>query len=118
MSAYVDGYVFPIPSNKLSEYKQLAERVALIWKEHGALDYREYVADDLHLDGTRSFDELMNSDETETIIFGYVTFASRSARDLANQSVPNDPRVSEIINSTNTGFDVSRMFYGGFKSLV
>ncbi len=118
MAHYVDGFVFPISRGRLSEYKRLAEAVAKIWKEHGALDYCEYVGDDLKLEGTRSFTDLLATTEDETIVFGWVVFDSREARDLANEKVAADPRMADLMESSNSGFDARRMAYGGFQSLV
>ena len=118
MADYIDGFVLPVPRDRLNEYKRLAEAVAEIWKEHGALDYREYVGDDLKLEGTRSFTDLVAATEDETIVFGWVVFDSREARDLANEKVAADPRMSELVASSNSGFDATRMAYGGFQSLV
>ncbi len=118
MAHYIDGFVLPIPRDCLDEYKRLVEAVAEIWKEHGALDYREYVGDDLMLEGTRSFTDLVAATEGETIVFGWVEFHSREARDLANEKVAADPRMMDIFNSSNSGFDAKRMAYGGFQPFV
>jgi uncharacterized protein YbaA (DUF1428 family) len=118
MAHYIDGFVFPIQRDRVDEYKLLAEAVAEIWKEHGALDYWEYVGDDLYLEGTRSFTDLVAATEDETIVFGWVVFDSREARDLANAKVAADPRMADLIGSSNSGFDAKRMAYGGFQSLV
>lgn len=118
MADYIDGFVLPVPRDRLMEYKRLAEAVAEIWKEHGARDYREYIGDDLRLDGTRSFPELVATTEDEVIVFGWVVFDSREARDLANKKVAADPRMTDLVASSNSGFDASRMAYGGFRSLV
>ena len=122
MTNYIDGFVFPVPRARLNEYKRVAEAVAEIWKEHGALDYREYGGDDLKLEGTRSFTDLVSATNEETIVFGWVTFESREARDLANEKVVADPRMAELINPlidpANPVFDAKRMAYGGFQSLV
>jgi uncharacterized protein YbaA (DUF1428 family) len=118
MAHYIDGFVLPIPRNRLNEYKRVVEAVAEIWKEHGALDYREFVGDDLNLEGTLSFTDLVAATEEETIVFGWVVFDSREARDLANEKVAVDPRMADLIDSSNSGFDAKRMAYGGFQSLV
>ena len=117
-AAYIDGFVHPIPSRCLDDYRRLVHAVAKIWKEHGALDYQEYVGDDLTLEGTRSFVDLTNAEGEEIIVFGWVTFASREARDLANEKVAADPRVAELVESSHSGFDASRMAYGGFRPLL
>lgn len=118
MSMYIDGFVHPIPRDRLDEYTTLVKEVAAVWKEHGALDYREYVGDDLHLDGTRSFVELMEAKNDEVILFGWVVFASREERDLANAKVAADPRMEKLMGESDTGFDAQRMAYGGFQSLI
>ena len=118
MVPYVDGFVFPIQRAHLSEYQQLAGAVAEIWKEHGALDYQEFLGDDLALEGTRSFLELTNAAEDEVVVFGWVSFPSKEARDVANARVASDPRVADLVASSDSGFDASRMVFGGFASFV
>ena len=118
MANYIDGFVLPVPLDRLNEYKRIVEVVAEIWKEHGALDYCEYVGDDLNLEGTRSFTDLVAATEDEAIVFGWVVFDSREARDLANERVAADPRMADLIDSSDSGFDAKRMAYGGFRSLV
>ncbi len=118
MAHYIDGFILPISRDRLDDYKHLVETVAEIWKEHGALDYREYVGDDLILEGTRSFTDLIATNGGEAIVFGWVEFSSREARDLANEKVATDPRMVDLMNSSNSGFDAERMAYGGFRSFV
>ena len=122
MANYIDGFVLPIPRDRLNEYKRVVEAVAEIWKEHGALDYWEYVGDDLNPQGTRSFTDLVAATEDETIVFGWVVFDSREARDLANERVLADPRMADLIDPlidpSSPVFDAKRMAYGGFQSLV
>jgi len=118
MSHYVDGFVHPVPRDQLEEYKDLAGKVAEIWKEHGALDYWESVGDDMHLEGTRSFTDVVNASENECILFGWVIFTSREARDLANEKVAADPRMAELMAAADVGFDAERMAYGGFQTFV
>lgn len=118
MANYVDGFVLPISLDRLDDYRRLVEAVGAIWKEHGALDYREYVGDDLVLEGTRSFTNAAAATNDEAIVFGWVEFESREARDLANEKVAADPRVADLMSSSDSGFDAERMVYGGFKSLV
>ena len=122
MANYIDGFVLPVPRIHLDEYKRVAEMVAKIWKEYGALAYFEYVGEDLELEGTRSFIELTDAKEDEAIIFGWVVFDSRETRDLANKQAPNDPRMSDLIapltDPSRLVFDATRMVYGGFQPLV
>ena len=100
----------------------MAEAVAQIYKEHGALDYLEYVGDDMNREGTRSFPDLAVASEDETIVFGWVVFKSREARDLVNKKVEADPRMEDLIapliDPSNPIFDANRMAYGGFQSFV
>ena len=118
MAPYIDGFVHPVPRARLDEYKRLAVAVAQVWKEHGALDYCEHVGDDLKLEGTRSFIDLVAATEEEAIVFGWVVFDSREARDLANEKVAADTRMADLIESSNSGFDAKRMAYGGFESFA
>ena len=122
MTNYIDGFVLPVPRIHLNEYKSVAEKVAEIWKEYGALAYFEYVGEDLKLEGTRSFIEVVDLKEDELIVFGWVLFPSRETRDLANKQVPNDPRMAELVapltNPKRLIFDAGRMVYGGFQPLV
>jgi uncharacterized protein YbaA (DUF1428 family) len=115
---YIDGFVLPVPRNRLDEYRRVVEAAAEIWKEYGALEYREYIGDDLILEGTRSFTDVVAATDGEAIVFGWVVFESREARDSANEKVAADPRMAELIDSSNSGFDAKRMAYGGFQSFV
>ncbi|XWN38687.1 MAG: DUF1428 domain-containing protein [Balneola sp.] len=122
MANYIDGFVLPIPKKHLNEYREVAGKVAEVWKEYGALGYFEYVGDDLKLEGTRSFSELVNANEDEAIIFGWVVFPSREIRDRANEQVPTDSRMNDLVapltDPSRMIFDAERMVYGGFKPLV
>ena len=118
MADYIDGFVLPVSRDRLHEYRRLVNSVAQIWKEHGALDYKEFVGDDLMLEGTRSFTDVVGATEGEVIAFGWVAFESREARDLANQRVAADPRIADLVNSSSSDFDARRMAYGGFRSFV
>ena len=121
-SGYIDGFVFPIPKADLDEYRQIAAQVAAIWREYGALAYCEFVGDDLNLEGTRSFMEAVEAKDDEVIVFGWVVFPSKAVRDSANEQVPMDSRMSELVaplvQSPRMIFDASRMVYGGFRPLV
>ncbi|NER17577.1 DUF1428 domain-containing protein [Spongiivirga citrea] len=122
MENYIDGFVFPVPKIHLNEYKSVAEKVAEIWKEYGAVAYYEYVGEDLTLTGTRSFVEIVDAKEDEAIVFGWVLFPSKEIRDVANKQVPNDARIAELVaplsNPKRLIFNAERMIYGGFQSLV
>ena len=122
MENYIDGFVLPVPQIYLNEYKSVAEKVAEIWKEYGALAYFEYVGEDLKLEGTRSFTELADLKEDEIIVFGWVVFPSKEIRDRANKQVPADSRMTELVapltDPKRLIFDAERMVYGGFQPLV
>ena len=119
---YVDGFVFPIARNRLGEYARVAEAVARIYKEHGALDYVEYVGDDMTREGTRPFPELLSASEEETIVFGWIAYDSRATRDLVNEKVESDPRMEELVaplmDPSALVFDATRMAFGGFRRLI
>ncbi len=118
MSLYVDGFVLPVPRARVDDYKRVAEAAAEIWKEHGALEYWECLGDDLNGEGMTSFPNLVKASEDETVVFAWVVFESREARDAANEKIMSDPRMSTLIDPENPIFDSARMAYGGFKSLV
>ena len=118
MSHYIDGFVHPIPHDRLDDYKFLVSAIADIWREYGAIDYWECIGDDLHLEGTRSFVDVIDATKDEAILFGWIIFDSREARDLANEKVASDPRMEKLMASTNSGFDARRMAYGGFQPFV
>ena len=122
MPRYIDGFVLPIPKDELSTYQAVAEQVAAIWREHGALDYFEWVGDDLLTKGTPSFVTTSGAKEDEKVVFGWAVFESREARDLANERVAADPRMAQLVEpltkSPKPIFDPTRMAYGGFRSLV
>ncbi|NCP22478.1 MAG: DUF1428 domain-containing protein [Flavobacteriales bacterium] len=122
MANYIDGFVLPVPRTSLNEYKSVAEKVAEIWKEYGALAYFENVGEDLKLEGTRSFIEVVDLKEDEVIVFGWVVFPSKKIRDRANKQVPADSRMTELVAQLTDPkkliFDAKRMVYGGFQPLV
>ena len=122
MAHYIDGFVLPVPRIHVDEYKSVAEKVAEIWKEYGALEYFEYIGEDLKLEGTRSFIEAVDLKEDEVVVFGWVLFPSKEIRESANKQVPNDPRMIELVTplteSSKLIFDARRMVYGGFQPLV
>ncbi len=118
MARYIDGFVHPIPRSKLAAYQRLALAVAEIWKKHGALEYWEAVGDDLDIADTASFTDLVDATENEAVLFGWVLFESRQARDVANNKVAADPQMQTLMASIDVGFNAKRMAYGGFRPLV
>jgi uncharacterized protein YbaA (DUF1428 family) len=113
--AYIDGYVIPVPRKNLAAYRRVAARSGKVWREHGALEYKECVAD--HLE-TGPFTALVRPKRGETIVFSFVVFKSRAHRDRVNARVIKDPRLADLIRPGAMPFDAKRMAYGGFKVLV
>ena len=118
MSQYVDGFVLPLPKNKIEEYSRLAEKAAEIWKEHGALDYWECIGDDLEAKDMVPFTQLARAGPDETVVFSWVVYESREHRDQVNAKIMADPRVKEMCDPNDQPFDCKRMAYGGFRTLV
>jgi uncharacterized protein YbaA (DUF1428 family) len=114
---YVDGYLLPVPRKKLQIYRKIAQQAGKIWREHGALEYRECSGDDLQTKFGIAFPKLMKIKPGETVIFAWVVFKSRAHRDRVNAKVMKDPRMHDI-GPKEMPFDCNRMAYGGFKTLV
>jgi uncharacterized protein YbaA (DUF1428 family) len=117
MARYVDGYVLPVPKKKVEAYRRLAREAAKIWREHGALEYRECVGDDLKVKWGAPFPRVVRAKPGETVVFAWVVFKSRAHRDSVNAKVMKDPRIANM-DPKSMPFDVKRMVYGGFKVLV
>lgn len=115
---YVDGYVIPIPKKNLSVYRKIAQKAGKIWREHGALEYRECVGEDLNVKWGVPFTKTLKTKSSETVIFSYIVFKSRAHRDSVNAKVMKDPRLEKIMDLVSMPFDCKRMVYGGFKVLV
>ena len=118
MDTYIDAFVLPIPRTSIDSYRHLVEATAEIWREHGALEYREYVGEDLSSVGTGSFRDFCSAAEDDIIVFGWVLFESREARDQVNARVAADPRMTALIDAYGSGFDPRQMAYGGFQQFV
>ena len=118
MSQYIDGFVLTIAKEKLAAYKKLAAKTAKIWKEHGALEYRECVGDDMEAKNMLPFPKLTKAKSDEVVVFTYVVYASKKARDTANENIMNDPRMAAMCEASGTIMDCKRMAYGGFKTIV
>jgi uncharacterized protein YbaA (DUF1428 family) len=114
---YVDGFVLPVPKRKIDAYRRLAQKAGKIWKEHGALEFRECVADDMRAKFAMPFPQKIKLKPGETVFFSWITFKSRAHRDRVNAKVMSDPRLSKM-DMNSMPFDHKRMLYGGFKILV
>jgi uncharacterized protein YbaA (DUF1428 family) len=119
--AYVDGFVIPVPKSKLDAYRRLSRKAGKVWREHGALEYKECVADDVPLGKVTSFPRSVKRKKNETVMFAWITYKSRAHRDRVNAKVMKDPRLADMMgpeNMENMPFDAKRMIYGGFKVVV
>jgi uncharacterized protein YbaA (DUF1428 family) len=116
--AYVDGFIVPVPKRKLAAYRALARRAAKVWREHGAIEYREWVADDVKVGKRTSFPRSVKLKPGETVVFSWIVYKSRAQRDSINKKVMKDPRLADMMDSKSLPFDGKRMIYGGFKLLV
>lgn len=115
--SYVDGFVLVVPKRKLAIYKKMARRAAMVWRDHGALDYRECVGDDLKVKMGLPFTKLAKTKPGETVVFSYIVYRSRAHRDKVNAKVMKDKRLFEGMPK-EMPFDMKRMAYGGFKTVV
>jgi uncharacterized protein YbaA (DUF1428 family) len=115
---YVDGYVLPVPKKNLQAYRRMAQKAGRIWREHGALEYRECVGDDLKVKWGTPFPRLTKLQRGETVVFSWIVFKSRAHRDRVNAKVMKDPRLAAMMDAKAMPFDAKRMVYGGFKVLV
>jgi len=118
MAHYVDGFVVPVPSANLEAYRRMAERAGKIWKELGALEYRECVADDVKPGKVTSFSQSVQLKDDEVVVFSWIVYNSREERDAINAKVMADPRMKDMMDPKSLPFDGMRMFWGGFKTIV
>jgi len=118
MAEYVDGYVLAIPKKNMKAYQQMAQKAAKVWQEHGALDYRECVGEDLSPKWGVPFTKSVKAKAGETVVFSYIVFKSRVHRDKVNAKVMSDPRLQAMMDMDKMPFDCKRMVYGGFTTIV
>ncbi|KDR30141.1 MULTISPECIES: DUF1428 domain-containing protein [Caballeronia] len=118
MAHYVDGFVVPVPIDKVDAYRRMAEAAGKIWLEHGALEFVETIADDVKPGKLTSFPQSVQMKEGETVAFSYIVYESREQRDSVNAKVMEDPRLKTMMESGETPFDPQRMFFGGFTTIV
>jgi uncharacterized protein YbaA (DUF1428 family) len=116
--AYVDGFVLPLPKENIEKYRGIATQCGAIWLEHGALQYRECIADDVKPGKLTSFPQSVQMKEDETIIFAWIVYTSRAHRDEVNEKVMKDPRLAAMGGPEGMPFDGKRMIFGGFEVLV
>jgi uncharacterized protein YbaA (DUF1428 family) len=115
---YVDGYVVPVPKKKVAAYRRMAQKAGKVWRDHGALEFVECVADDVKPGKHTSFPQSVKLKPGETVVFSWIVFKSRAHRDRVNANVMKDPRLANMMDPKAMPFDGKRMFWGGFKVLV
>jgi uncharacterized protein YbaA (DUF1428 family) len=118
MAKYVDGFIVPVPKKKLQAYRRMSQRAGKVWREHGALDFREWVADDVKVGKLTSFPRSVKRKPGETVVFSWIVYNSRAHRDRVNAKAMKDPRLADMMDPKGMPFDSKRMIYGGFELLV
>ncbi len=116
--AYVDGFVVPVPKANIDAYKEMATKAGKIWREHGALQFRECIADDVKPGKVTSFPQSVKLQPDESVVFSWIVYESRARRDEINAKVMADPRMADMMDPKTLPFDGKRMFYGGFEVFV
>lgn len=116
--SYVDGFVIPMPKKNLRAYLSMAKKASKVWIELGALEYHECVGDDLNIKGMLSFRKMAKCKPGETVVFAWIVYQSRAHRDKVNAAVMKDPRIAKMMEGKSMPFDVKKMAYGGFKTIV
>ena len=118
MARYVDGFVLPIPKKNAAAYRKMARKAGQIWREHGALEYRECIAEDVKPGKFTSFPQSVKLKGNEAVWFSWIVYKSRKDRDRVNGKVMKDPRLADMMSPSNRIFDGKRMIYGGFTVSV
>src|SRR6476620_11708808 len=115
--SYVDGFIVPVKEKSVQAYRRMAKKAGKVWREHGALEFRECIADDVKMGKLTSFPRSVKLKPSETVFFSWIVFKSRAHRDRVNAKVMKDPRIANLDMSAMP-FDMKRMIYGGFKVMV
>jgi uncharacterized protein YbaA (DUF1428 family) len=116
--AYVDGFVVPVKKSKMDAYLEMSRQCGRIWREHGALEYRESVGDDVKPGKLTSFPQSVMLEEDEVVVFSWIVYESRAKRDEVNEKVMKDPRMAELAKPEDMPFDGKRLIYGGFEMIL
>lgn len=116
--SYVDGFLVPVPKKKVADYRRIAAKAGKIWREHGALEFRECIADDVTWGKRTSFPRSVKQKTGETVFFSYIVYKSRADRDRINAKVMKDKRLAKMMDPKAMPFDAKRMIFGGFKTVV
>ena len=115
---YVDGFVLPVPKRKVEAYRRMAQKAGKIWREHGAVEFRECMAEDVKPGKHTSFPQSVKLEAGEVVWFSWIVYKSRKHRDRVNAKVMKDPRITGMGDMKDMPFDAKRMIYGGFKVMV
>jgi uncharacterized protein YbaA (DUF1428 family) len=116
---YVDGFVLPVPKKKTKAYRAIAGKAGRIWREHGALEYRECLLEDARAKGMAAFPRLAGAKAGETVVIAWIVYQSRAHRDRVKKAVMQDPRLHALMTPEVMAlFDCRRMAYGGFTVIV
>ena len=116
--AYVDGFVVPLQKDKIDVYREMSRKCGEVWREYGALSFRECIADDVKTGQWTSFPQAVKLEEDEVVVFSWIEFKSRAERDAINDKVMKDPRLADMMDPAKLPFDGKRMIYGGFEGLI
>lgn len=116
--SYVDGFVVPVPVKNLAAYRRMARKAGKVWRDHGALEYKECIADDVKPGKHTSFPQSVKLKSGETVVFSWIVYKSRAHRDRVNAKAMADPRLADMMDPKKMPFDGKRMFWGGFKVFV
>ena len=116
--AYVDGFIVPVPKKSVGEYRRIARLAGKVWRDHGALEFKECVADDVKKGKWTSFPRSVKLKPNETVVFSYIVYKSRAQRDRIMAKVMKDKRLASMMDPKAMPFDAKRMIFGGFKVLV
>lgn len=115
---YVDGFIVPVPKKNLPAYRRMAQKAGKVWREHGALEVKECIADDVKVGKLTSFPRSVKLKAGETVVFAWITYKSRAHRDRVNAKVMKDPRLAKMMDPRGMPFDGKRLIYGGFKTFI
>jgi len=118
MAKYVDGFVLAVPKKNVDAYRRMARKAGKVWREYGAVEYVECVADDVKKGKVTSFPQSVKAKPSETVVFSWITYKSRAHRDRVNAKVMEDPRIRDMMVTGDEPFDPKRMFWGGFEVIV
>ena len=116
--SYVDGFVLPVPTKNMAAYRKMARLAGKVWREYGALEYKECIADDVKPGKHSSFPQSVKLKAGETVVVSYIVYKSKADRNRINKKVMADPRLAAMMDPKGMVFDGKRMFWGGFKVLV